>query len=103
MDEVGAEAGMVVAGGEDGPDGGRSGRGGGGVRSVAAEGAEDEGVEPLEPGGAPPTACCIRQWILNQLDLLPYLEPDLDIPTIRHFLNLHALHAVRFFLLMTHL
>ena len=34
---------------------------------------------------------CMRQWILNQLDLLPYLEPDLDMPTMRHFLSLHAL------------
>ena len=47
--------------------------------------------------------CCIRQWILNQLDLLPYLEPDLDIPTIRHFLSLQALHEVLFFLSTTHL
>ena len=46
---------------------------------------------------------CIRQWILNQLDLLPYLQPDLDMPTMRHFLSLHALHAVLFFLSTTHL
>ena len=46
---------------------------------------------------------CMRQWILNQLDLLPYLEPDLDMPTMRHFLSLHALHAVLFFLSTTHL
>ena len=45
---------------------------------------------------------CMRQWILNQLDLLPYLQPDLDMPTMRHFLNLHALHAVLFFLSMMH-
>jgi hypothetical protein len=47
-------------------------------------------------------ACCMRQWILNQLERLPYLEPDLDMPTMRHFLSLQALHAVRFFLLMMH-
>ena len=52
-------------------------------------------------GGIPCRFCCIRQWILNQLDLLPYLEPDLDIPTIRHFLSLQALQAVRFFLSTT--
>ena len=46
---------------------------------------------------------CIRQWILNQLDLRPYLQPDLDMPTMRHFLSLHALHAVLFFLSTTHL
>ena len=46
---------------------------------------------------------CIRQWILNQLDLRPYLEPDFDIPTIRHFLSLQALHEVLFFLSTTHL
>ena len=45
----------------------------------------------------------MRQWILNQLDLLPYLQPDLDMPTMRHFLSLHALHAVLFFLSTTHL
>lgn len=44
----------------------------------------------------------IRQWILNQFDLLPYREPDLDIPTVRHFLSLQLLQEVRFFLLMTH-
>ena len=46
---------------------------------------------------------CMRQWILNQLDLLPYLDPDFDIPTIRHFLSLQALHEVLFFLSTTHL
>ena len=50
-----------------------------------------------------PDFCCIRQWILNQFDLRPYLEPDLDIPTMRHFLSLQALHEVRFFLSTTHL
>ena len=48
-------------------------------------------------------ACCMRQWILNQLDLRPYRDPDFDIPTMRHFLNRHALQAVLFFLLMIHL
>ena len=45
---------------------------------------------------------CMRQWILNQLDLLPYLQPDLDMPTMRHFLSLQALQAVLFFLSMIH-
>ena len=45
----------------------------------------------------------MRQWILNQLDLLPYLEPDFDMPTMRHFLSLQALQAVLFFLSTTHL
>ena len=44
---------------------------------------------------------CMRQWILNQLDLLPYLQPDLDIPTARHFLSLQALQEVLFLLSMT--
>ena len=84
-------------------------------------------------------ACCMRQWILNQLDRRPYLDtwgcmsnsthtymyctcqinnnlfkttwpgylsyldPDLDMPTMRHFLSLQALQAVRFFLSTTHL
>lgn len=50
-------------------------------------------------------ACCCscsKQCILNQLERRPYLEPDLDIPTMRHLRSRHALHAVRFFLLMTH-
>ena len=46
---------------------------------------------------------CIRQWILNQFDLLPYREPDLDMPTIRHLRSLQDLHEVRFFLSTTHL
>ena len=46
--------------------------------------------------------CCIRQWILNQFDLRPYLEPDLDIPTIKHFLSRQALQAVLFFLSTMH-
>lgn len=45
---------------------------------------------------------CNRQWILNQFDRRPYLLPLLDMPTSRHFLKRHALHAVRFFLLITH-
>lgn len=45
---------------------------------------------------------CSRQWILNQLLLLPYLEPLLDIPTVRHFFNRQDLQEVLFFLLMTH-
>jgi len=45
--------------------------------------------------------CCMRQWILNQLDLLPYLDPDFDIPTMRHFLRRQALQAVLFFLSTT--
>jgi hypothetical protein len=32
-----------------------------------------------------------------------YLEPDLDMPTIRHFLSLQALQAVLFFLSTTQL
>ena len=44
---------------------------------------------------------CIRQWILNQLERLPYLQPDLDIPTFRHFLSLQALQEVLFLLSMT--
>ena len=86
-----------------------------------------------------PRFCCMRQWILNQLDRRPYLDtwgcmsnsthtriycicrinnnlfkttwpgylsyldPDLDMPTMRHFLSLQALQAVRFFLSTTHL
>ena len=45
----------------------------------------------------------MRQWILNQLLLLPYLEPDLDMPTMRHLRSLQALQAVLFFLSTTHL
>ena len=44
---------------------------------------------------------CIRQWILNQLERLPYLQPDLDIPTERHFLRRQALQDVLFLLSMT--
>ena len=55
-----------------------------------------------ETGGGLVEFLCIRQWILNQLDLRPYLEPDLDIPTIRHFLSLQALQEVLFFLSTTH-
>lgn len=50
-------------------------------------------------------ACCCsckRQWILNQFDLLPYRDPLFDIPTSKHFRNRQALHAVLFFLLITH-
>lgn len=74
----------------------------------------DNGETSVESGGGgwdalaevlllpPCMLCCMRQWILNQLDRRPYLDPDLDIPTIRHFRNRQALQAVRFFLLMTH-
>jgi hypothetical protein len=34
---------------------------------------------------------------------MDYLDPDLDMPTMRHFLSLQALQAVRFFLSTTHL
>jgi hypothetical protein len=34
---------------------------------------------------------------------IDYLDPDLDMPTMRHFLSLQALQAVRFFLSTTHL
>ena len=70
---------------------------GGGGGGGATRGSFDEGLL-----FCPPAACCMRQWILNQLDRRPYLEPDLDIPTMRHFRNRQALQAVRFFLLMTH-
>lgn len=50
-----------------------------------------------------PPFFCIRQWILNQFDLRPYRQPDLDIPTDKHFLNRHALQEVRFLLSITHL
>ena len=66
---------------------------------------EEEEVELLGGEGrdlGPWRFCCIRQWILNQLDLLPYLDPDLDMPTMRHFRSLQALQAVRFFLSTTH-
>jgi len=43
-----------------------------------------------------------KQWILNQFERRPYLEPLLDMPTEKHFFNLHDLHEVLFFLLMTH-
>ena len=71
-------------------------RGGGGTRCWWGDASLDEGLLFC------PAACCMRQWILNQLDRRPYLDPDLDIPTIRHFRNRQALQAVRFFLLMTH-
>lgn len=64
------------------------------------DGSIDEGVDT--DGGRFPVACCMRQWILNQFDLRPYLDPDLDMPTIRHLRRRQALHAVRFFLLITH-
>ena len=57
----------------------------------------------VEGGAAFDCWFCMMQCILNQLDLLPYLEPDLDMPTMRHFLSLQALQAVLFFLSTTHL
>ena len=79
--------------------------GGGGGHDI--EGAEEEVAGRREVGirlaGDFDCWFCIRQWILNQLDLLPYLEPDLDMPTMRHFLSLQALQAVLFFLSTTHL
>ncbi len=89
------EAAEVRPTGDTGTDGGRSGKDGGVSGTLGA-------ICGGRTGG-PETACCIKQWILNQFDLRPYLEPDFDMPTMRHFLSLHALHAVRFFLLMTHL
>ena len=69
--------------------------------------SEDDEAEL--PGGegfgaiAPPRFCCMRQWILNQWERRPYLEPDLDMPTMRHLRSRQALQAVRFFLSTTHL
>ena len=78
--------------------------GGGGHDIEAAEVVGRRGVGSLLPGeDAFDCWFCMRQWILNQFDLLPYLEPDLDMPTMRHFLSLHALQAVLFFLSTTHL
>lgn len=53
-------------------------------------------------GWSIPVCSWRRQWILNQLDLRPYRDPDLDMPTRRHFRSRQALQDVRFFLLMTH-
>ena len=44
---------------------------------------------------------CIRQWILNQFDRLPYRHPDLDMPTFRHLRSRQALHEVRLRLSIT--
>lgn len=60
---------------------------------------------PIAAAAAAAACCCCscsRQWILNQLERRPYREPLFDIPTIRHLRNRHALHAVRFFLLIVH-
>lgn len=79
--------------------GGRGGHGmeAGILRSTVDGGTWDNGGGCGRVG--PP--CCMRQWILNQLDLLPYLDPDFDIPTMRHFLRRQALQAVLFFLSTT--
>ena len=67
------------------------------------DGAEEEDVELGGDDFLLPAVifCCMRQWILNQLDRRPYRDPDLDIPTMRHLRKRHALHAVRFFLSTT--
>ena len=49
----------------------------------------DNGETSVERGGTgdallelllfPCMLCCMRQWILNQLDLRPYREPEIDI------------------------
>ena len=46
---------------------------------------------------------CSKQWILNQLDRRPYLEPLLDMPTFKHLFKRQALQDVRFFLFIIHL
>ena len=84
--------------------------GGEGHRASGAVGLRDDDEAELPGGegfGAPspalPRFCCMRQWILNQLERRPYLDPDLDMPTMRHLRSRHALQAVRFFLSTTHL
>ena len=76
---------------------------------MVGQGEREDGLEDDRDGGVAVETeglfvefLCMRQWILNQLDLRPYLEPDLDIPTIRHFLSLQALQEVLFFLSTTH-
>ena len=82
--------------------------GGEGHRASGAVGLREDDEAEL-PGGeglgatALPRFCCMRQCILNQLERRPYLEPDLDMPTIRHLRSLQDLHEVRFFLSTTHL
>lgn len=75
-----------------------------GDTSVEREGGADGAPEEDEDFfvGEPPRDCCMRQWILNQFDLRPYLDPDFDMPTIRHLRSRQALQAVRFFLSTTH-
>ena len=74
-----------------------------GGANVGGAGGECDGPADPGPAGPLPAACCIRQWILNQLERRPYLDPDLDIPTIKHLRRRQALQAVLFFLSTTHL
>ncbi len=55
-------------------------------------GRRERGVE--EEGEEPVLFCCIRQWILNQLDRLPYLSIDTVFKRQR---NLHVHHTSTFF------
>ena len=116
--EVAAGSSTGLRGGEEEWDSGRTSTmgesrlwsadfGGEGHRASGAVGLREDDEAEL-PGGeglgatALPRFCCMRQWILNQLERRPYREPDLDMPTMRHLRSRHALQAVRFFLLMTH-
>ncbi len=45
----------------------------------------------------------LKSTCIKELCYYCYLDPDLDMPTMRHFLSLQALQAVRFFLSTTHL
>ncbi len=51
-------------------------------------GRRERGVEEVEEG-EPVLFCCIRQWILNQLDRLPYLSINTVFKRQR---NLHVRH-----------
>ena len=62
------------------------------VRDMGATNGEEDGFCAF---------FCIKQWILNQFDLLPYRHPDLDIPTFRHFFSRQALQDVLFLLSIT--
>ena len=97
-DDLGGEDGLKEDDFGDGMTSDDKDWGGGVGNPLFGCGDEDGCGEP----DLPFMLCCMRQWILNQLDLLPYLDPDFDIPTIRHFLRRHALQAVRFFLSTTH-
>jgi hypothetical protein len=59
-------------------------------------GKRERGVEEEEEG-EPVLFCCIRQWILNQLDRLPYLTIDTVFKRLR---NLHVRYTSTFYCLI---